>query len=127
MQAFFHLILNNSYWPLISAIPLSLANQTQAPAIPGTQDAKRPGEVYIDDNAVGGPDDNPSTYEDFAHPAAVEPQQVVWIPRDTLGLCGVEEREDRAHAVEVSTQGARMDAKGHVDIDGPPPGEDVRV
>ncbi|EKM59100.1 uncharacterized protein PHACADRAFT_169556 [Phanerochaete carnosa HHB-10118-sp] len=127
LTAFFHLTLNNSYWPLISAIPLSLADQTQAPAIPRAQDAKRPGETYTDDGAVGGPDEDPSTYEDFAHPAAVESQRVVWIPRDKLGLFAMEEREDRAHGIEVSDQGARMDAKGHVDIEGPPPGENVRV
>ena len=111
----------------MSAVPLSLADKTRAPALPGPQDPKRPGEAYIESAPIGGPDNHPGTYEDFAHPAAVEPQRVVWIPRDTLGLCEVEEGADRAYGVETSTQGAWMDAKGHVDVEGPPPGEDVRT
>lgn len=130
LTIFFHLTLYNSYGPLMSAIPLSLARAAQGPALPRSRDdaQKQPGATaHIDDAEVGGPDAEPGTYEEFAHPAAVEPQRVVWLPRDALGLCEREEREDRAHGIVITTQGARMDAKGHVDIDGPAPGEDVRV
>ena len=40
--------MNNSYGPLKSAIPLSLARQTAAPALP-TSDTRKPGEARIDD------------------------------------------------------------------------------
>ncbi|GJE84045.1 DUF221-domain-containing protein [Phanerochaete sordida] len=128
LTAFFHLVLNGSYWPLISAIPLSLAHQTHGPALArAPADAKRPDDTYIEDGAIGGPDADPGTYEEFAHPAAVEPQRLVWLPRDALGLHHGEVQEDTAHGIAVSTEGARMDAKGHVEIDGPPPEDDVRV
>lgn len=128
VQAFFHIILNNSYGPLISAIPLSLAKQTSSLAIPGSSDARKTEQTYVENTAAGGPNDGPPpTYEEFAHPASVEPQRIVWIPRDPLGLYETEEQANRAHGVEASAAGARMDAKGHVDVEGGPPGGDVRV
>ena len=59
---------------------------------------------------------------DFYHPASVEPQRVIWLPLDTLGIATKEEKDIRAMGIEVSTENARMNAKGHVDIDGRPPG-----
>ena len=120
--------MNNSYGPLKNAIPLSLARQTAAPVLP-TSDTRKPGEARIDDAAAGGSETDaaPGTYEEFVHPAAVEPQQVVWLPRDALGLADQEVAACRAHGVDASTAGAWMDAKGHVDVEGAPPGKDVRV
>lgn len=126
LTAGFHTTLNNSYGPLKDAIPLSLAPKTAAPALP-TADTRKPGEAFVDDAAVGGPDAAQGTYEEFAHPAAVEPQRVVWLPRDALGLAEQEAAACRAHGVEASTADAWMDAKGHVDVEGAPPGGDVRV
>lgn len=65
--------------------------------------------------------------KEFYHPASVEPQRVVWLPVDTLGLGVEEERALKEAGVLVSTEGAKMDEKGHVDISGPPPGGDVRT
>ncbi|KAG8794642.1 hypothetical protein FRC12_022951 [Ceratobasidium sp. 428] len=62
--------------------------------------------------------------EDFTHPAAIEPQQVIWLPRDKLGLAQAEEAELNAEGIEVSTEHAEMDEKGHVELTGPPPGDD---
>jgi hypothetical protein len=62
--------------------------------------------------------------EDFAHPAAVEPQRVVWLPRDPLGLAQAEEKELKGQGIEVSTENTVLDEKGHVDLRGPPPGDD---
>ncbi|KAG9093903.1 hypothetical protein FRC07_011403, partial [Ceratobasidium sp. 392] len=45
--------------------------------------------------------------EDFTHPAAIEPQQVVWLPHDWLGFAQAEEAE--------------MDEKGDVKLAGRPP------
>ena len=126
-QAFFQIILNNSYGPLITAIPLSLADQMSAPATARPNDTRKPEEAYIEDNAGSGPDANPPVYEEFAHPASVEPQRVVWIPRDALGLGEMEEQANRAHDVEASMLGARMDGKGHVDVEGAPPSGEARV
>ncbi|EMD35447.1 hypothetical protein CERSUDRAFT_116206 [Gelatoporia subvermispora B] len=60
--------------------------------------------------------------KDFYHPASVEPQPVVWLPRDPLGLSMEEEAAIRERGIAVSTESAVMDDKGHVDIDGAPPG-----
>ncbi|KAL7277352.1 hypothetical protein ACG7TL_009211 [Trametes sanguinea] len=59
--------------------------------------------------------------KDFYHPATVEPQPIIWIPRDPLGLGVAEERALRDAGIKVSTKDAVMDGKGHVDIQGPPP------
>lgn len=61
---------------------------------------------------------------DFNHPASVEPQRIVWLPQDPLGLGDIEARELNAKGVEASTENATMDPKGTVDIHGHPPGSD---
>ena len=59
--------------------------------------------------------------KDFYHPASVEPQQTIWMPHDTLGLCEAEEAAMRERGIRVSSADARMDEKGQVDISGAPP------
>ncbi|EJD05444.1 DUF221-domain-containing protein [Fomitiporia mediterranea MF3/22] len=61
---------------------------------------------------------------DFYHPAAVEAQRIVWIPADRLVLHKAEERGCIEDGVDASSLNARMDEKGRVEVDGPPPGED---
>jgi calcium permeable stress-gated cation channel len=61
---------------------------------------------------------------DFNHPASIEPQRIIWIPQDPLGLGDLETRDLNGKGVEASTENAFMDAKGHVDITGHPPGSD---
>ncbi|KZO95372.1 DUF221-domain-containing protein [Calocera viscosa TUFC12733] len=67
----------------------------------------------------GALDDGPT---DFYHPAAVAPQQIVWIAQDPLGLGDAEVEANRAMGVDASNQDAEMDEKGHVEIFGQPPG-----
>jgi len=59
---------------------------------------------------------------DFYHPATVEPQQIIWIAQDPLGLGDAEVEANRSMGVEASNQDAEMDEKGHVEIFGSPPG-----
>ncbi|CAE6528316.1 unnamed protein product [Rhizoctonia solani] len=59
--------------------------------------------------------------KDFTHPAAFEPQRVVWILRDPLGVAEAEEHGLKSHGIEVSTENAVIDEKGHVELTGPPP------
>jgi hypothetical protein len=61
---------------------------------------------------------------DFDHPASVEPQRIVWLPKDPLGLADAEVGELNAHGVEASSENAHIDPKGTVDIEGHPPGSD---
>lgn len=62
---------------------------------------------------------------DFRHPAAVEEQRIIWLPKDRLGL--VDEITQDLTALDIlhSTDGAEMDDKGHVDVSMAPP-EDVQ-
>lgn len=65
--------------------------------------------------------DEETSLEDCYHPASVDPEPIIWIPRDPLGLAEAEERSMRAAGMEVSSQNAVMNAEGHVDVTGPPP------
>lgn len=125
-QIFFQLTLNNSYGPLFTALPLSLSDRMAASPVPDRPEAKRMDRVEVDEEAaVGTSSAGSGDYEEFTHPAVLEDQQVVWIPRDTLGLGDAEVAANNAQGVQSSLAGAQMDGKGHVAIDGPPPGEDV--
>ena len=165
LTALYHMIINNSYGPLLYSLPLSLAARSygmKAEDVPGeeeddfggTEDSSRQNggkpESKIDNvdplpagSADGiiqsnqGPEpsreygasvpvegkrnEGPA---DFNHPASVEPQRVVWIPADPLGLGKIEARALNAAGVEASTVHATMNDKGHVDIDSHPPGSD---
>ena len=63
---------------------------------------------------------------DFSHPAAVEEQRVIWLPRDQLGLVDEIERDLDSRSVLHSTDGTEMDGKGHVDVRMAPPEETRR-
>lgn len=54
---------------------------------------------------------------DFRHPATVEEQRVIWLPEDPFGLVKEIERDLDSHDILHSTESAKMDAKGHVDVD----------
>ncbi|THH04380.1 hypothetical protein EW145_g5564 [Phellinidium pouzarii] len=82
-------------------------------------DLERGGEAELGEDA----DEDATGVFDFAHPAAVSPQRVVWIPSDALGFASGEVPGCRMAGVDASCTRAVMDAKGHVDISGPPPGE----
>ena len=70
-------------------------------------------------------EDEEGEVNDFYHPATVEPQRIVWIPEDTLGLSKDEVRACVENGVDASSVNARMDEKGRVEVDGPPPGEEI--
>jgi hypothetical protein len=56
----------------------------------------------------------------FAHPAASRPQRIVWIPDDSLGLGREEVQVNQDVGVKATTQNAKMDESGKVDVTGPP-------
>ena len=137
--------MNSSFRPLIHFLPLSLAGKAHttgavadtnsnasdtslnggrsaaSPSTGGTYDIEKTERSgLVNANNAGAGD-----VEDFYHPAAVEPQRVVWVPRDTLGLGEAEVAANNTHGVQSSLAGAQMDGKGHVSIDGPPPGEEI--
>jgi hypothetical protein len=53
---------------------------------------------------------------DFRHPATVEEQRIIWLPKDPLGLVKEIERDLDSHDILHSTECAKMDAKGGVDV-----------
>jgi hypothetical protein len=61
---------------------------------------------------------------DFNHPAGVEPQRIVWIPQDPLGISVREVQRLQEEGVEVSDENAILDKTGTVDITNHPPGMD---
>jgi hypothetical protein len=104
-------LVNNSYGPLINALPLSLADKTfKSPAREG-DDGGIKVEKRLEDEYG------------FAHPAISRPQRTVWIPRDADGVAKSEEEASRAAGVHVSSEGATVDERGNVDITAPPPDE----
>ena len=156
---FFHIVLNNSYGPLLNYLPLSLAHHANVAESdsgatlsgtavdggisPSSSHGEKVGLVPRNGNqpepyapATHGPDasGNPATSKvtpsgdvgvnDFYHPASYEPQRVVWIPRDELGLSAGEVRANIDSGVDASDFAAVMNGKGKVDVEGPPPGEE---
>lgn len=144
MKAAFNIIINNSYGPLLHALPLSLADKTYG-AAPSNTERERESEDGAAVAAAGGKTSAGSSLEDqgsskkdpagpnstakakteedygFAHPAASRPQRTVWLPVDTLGISQEEERACREAGVDVSSKDAQMNEKGKVDIRGAPP------
>jgi hypothetical protein len=149
------MMINDSYGPLINSLPLSLADRlgeepslaSEAPrepdesrdvaasekkaaiaADPEAQNITGVGQS-TDGNGSDEPDMKPREQPDygFAHPAASRPQRTVWMANDTLGLSAEEVAAIRERGIDVSTADAKMDAKGNVTIQGPPPDEESRA
>ena len=71
----------------------------------------------------GAPEEEGPT--DFNHPATAHAPPVIWLPRDALGL-GMAESEEaamRRRGIEATSEGARMDVNGRVDVSSAPPDE----
>jgi hypothetical protein len=180
---FFHMLINNSYGPLLHSLPLTLAHKSYGMPQTGEEDE----EIGDDESADFGGEDSASATDlkkkkqtvppkadlghngvteearvppalgtktgeiqhnqgpgpskeygasvpvegkrnegptDFNHPASVEPQRIIWIPQDPLGLGELESRELNALRIESSTENATMNVGGRVDISGHPPGSD---
>jgi hypothetical protein len=64
---------------------------------------------------------------DFSHPAAVEEQRIIWLPKDPLGLVREIEQDLASQDILYSTGGAEMNGKGHVNVTLAPPEEARRA
>ncbi|KAJ6538712.1 hypothetical protein B0H10DRAFT_2448676 [Mycena sp. CBHHK59/15] len=139
----FQMFINNSYGPLMKALPLSLADKTFGGSIERAQTAethemteqnRKPQrasslheneelEGLRDRQKIGDLAARAKSEEEygFAQPAASRPQRIVWFPRDRLGLAEEELRACREAGVDCSTKDAEMNEKGKVDISGAPP------
>ncbi|KAG6815304.1 hypothetical protein H0H93_010294 [Arthromyces matolae] len=137
LTAGFHIIINNSYGPLLKSLPLSIKDRvvddepapesvrlTDDKHISVLEDAsEKKDDGGIATSSVPGP--RPTDPEDygFAHPAVSRPQRTIWIPKDTLGLAEEEQRGCMDASVDASYSHASMNEQGKVDISGGPPDE----
>jgi len=147
--ACFHIMINDSYGPLIHSLPLSLADRvgndlpkegvestngqnrnSEDPEAQSPTSLKGKGAATDDDDDEENVDvsasNQPVDYG-FAHPAASRPQKTIWIAQDTLGLTAEETAALKEKGIAVSTADAEMDGKGNVSIQGPPPDEESRA
>ena len=53
----------------------------------------------------------------FSHPAAVEEQRIIWLPKDPDNLVHDLEKELASHKILYSSSGATMDEQGKVKVD----------
>jgi len=146
ITAFCHLVINNSFDPLIKALPLTYARKSYSRREDGIEEAEESDEAPSAESdekqrkmsmasegkkpivsqpagpsvAVEGKRNEGPT--DFTHPAATEPQRIVWLPRDDLGIAESEVADMQRQGVESSTENARVTVKGKTEIDGHPPG-----
>jgi hypothetical protein len=63
-------------------------------------------------------DDGPA---DFTHPSVAGHRRILWLPMDTLGLAREEVAALTALGIDVTTAGAEMSERGHVEISAAPP------
>ncbi|BEI90642.1 uncharacterized protein CcaverHIS019_0307120 [Cutaneotrichosporon cavernicola] len=66
------------------------------------------------------PDDSASPAA-FFHPATHQPQPIIWLPQDDLGVAPEQVRENRKEGVKSTTRNAVLDAKNRVLVVGPAP------
>ena len=91
---------------------------------------RAPSPIFSNESRSSSPSPSAKSVEnegptDFSHPAAVEEQRIVWLPKDRLGLIDEIIQDLAVWDVLHSTDGAEMDDKGHVDVTMAPP-EDVQ-
>ena len=88
-----------------------------------------PSPIFTNESRASSPSPSAKSAEDegsidFRHPAAVEEQRIIWLPRDRLGLVDEITQDLDSRDILHSTDGAEMDDKGHVNVTMAPP-EDV--
>jgi hypothetical protein len=64
---------------------------------------------------------------EFSHPAAIEEQRIIWLPKDPLGLVHEIEQELTSQHILYSTEGAEMDSQGKVSVTSASPEEVQRA
>lgn len=91
---------------------------------------RAPSPIFTNESRSSSPSPSAKSVEDegptdFSHPAAVEEQRIIWLPKDRLGLIDEIMQDLAVWDILHSTDGAEMDDKGHVDVTMAPP-EDVQ-
>jgi hypothetical protein len=89
-----------------------------------------PSPIFTNESRASSPSPSVKSVKDegltdFSHPAAVEVQRIIWLPRDRHGLVQEIVQDLASRDILHSTDGAEMDDKGHVNVTMAPP-EDVQ-
>jgi hypothetical protein len=89
-----------------------------------------PSPIFTDESRAPSPSPSAKSAEDegttdFRHPAAVEEQRIIWLPKDRLDLVHEIVQDLASQDILHSTDGAEMDDGGHVNVITAPP-EDVQ-
>lgn len=122
-------MINNSYGPLLNALPLTLADKMYvAPEVPLIDPSRKKGDDQDTEmqspitRTSGGKGIEAEVLEEerdgfgFAHPA-MQPARTVWIPQDNLGLAEEEERATREAGIDVVVgNGAVLNEKSSVEV-----------
>ncbi len=149
ITAAFQIVMRQGYSPLFQYLPLSvggkldeLSHQPNAtstsddtPLINSNATAATGEKATYPPSANGGekgqtavdmPEEEDEVLDKnaFNHPAAYEGYPTIWVPVDHHGFFRREIEGIKEAGVEVSTDGAVMDVKGHVDVTRAPPGEE---
>ncbi|KAG6826743.1 hypothetical protein H0H92_014616 [Tricholoma furcatifolium] len=126
LTAGFHIIINNSYGPLLNSLPLSIKDRNLGDVEPETAPLVEESEKEKEGTSANPPPAESKEFEDygFAHPAVSRPQRTVWIPKDALGLVEEELVACGEAGIDASSQDAAMNENGKVDISGAPPDEE---
>ena len=76
---------------------------------------------HISDAVTESPDNSMESV--YMHPVMREPKPIVWIAQDNLGIAEDEVQRTRASGLDIlmSTEGARFNEKGKIEINGSPP------
>ncbi|OCF40137.1 hypothetical protein I317_06026, partial [Kwoniella heveanensis CBS 569] len=108
--------------------PQSQQQAKRAPSVKSAKSAKSTGSEETVYFAVPGgagvrtrKQDDGNDEKAFFHPATKEPQRIIWLPQDELGLCEAEIRRNEQEGVRSSSRAAWLNEKGKVQISGPPP------
>ncbi len=91
---------------------------------------RAPSPLFSNESRSSSPSPSEKSIEDegptdFSHPAAVEEQRIIWLPKDRLGLINEITQDLVGRDILLSTDGAEMNGEGHVDVTMAPP-EDVQ-
>ena len=87
-----------------------------------------PSPIFTNESRSSSPSPSAKSAEDegttdFRHPAAVEEQRIIWLPKDRRGLVDEIVQDLASQDILHSTDGAEMDDKGHVNVTTAPPEE----
>jgi len=139
----FHLMIDDSYGPLLESLPLTFSDKV-APDFIREPKIQRSVPLRLLDFLIGSEFEDPFSDHGFttmpapvstmatistsyAHPTQERPPQIVWMAKDRLGLSAAEMLALKEQGIKASTAGAEMNESGKVKVLGAPPDGESRA